>query len=410
MTSKEDLETHYSKLLGIESPWTVNSVNLDLPANKVDIEVSYNPNEKVECPVCGEKCSRKDHTEKRTWRHLDTMQFQTLLHARIPRAQCPEHGIKNIKTPWSEPYSRFTLLFVRFAIDVIKACGNLSDAAALLRLSWDEIQLIQARAVKRGMERRRQKHIKYLGIDEKNFKKGRKFVTVLNDLENQRVLDVRPGKNKEAADELLLSLSKRTRNSVKAVAMDMTEVYRRSVEEKLPDAAIVFDKFHLVRYLSEAVASIWKSESYSLSREKNDILIGTKFLWLKNPEKFTDEQRNSFRKFELQAYKVGRGWSIKEAFKKFWTYNSKGYAKKFFTRWYFWATHSRLKPMIRAAKTLKRHLAGMLTYFDHPITNAGSEGMNARIQAIKASARGFRSFEHYRTSILFHCGKLELYP
>lgn len=410
MISKDDLETHYSKLVGIESPWTVKSVDLNIEEHKVDIEVFYDPGEQVECPTCGEKCPRKDHTEKRTWRHLDTMQFQTLLHARIPRAQCPEHGIKNIKTPWSEPYSRFTLLFVRFAIDVIKACGNLSDAAALLNMSWDEIRLIQSKAVERGMERRKRKHIKYLGIDEKNFKKGRKFVTVLNDLENQRVLDVRPGKDKKAAEELLLSLSKRTRNSVQAVAMDMAEVYRLSVEKILPKADIVFDKFHLVRYLSEAVESIWKSESHELSRKNNDILIGTKFSWLKNPEKYSEKDKAFMRTIRLKTYKVGRGWLIKEAFKQFWHYKYKGVAKKYFDRWYFWATHSRLRPIIRAARTLKKHLFGIMTYFDHQITNAGSEGMNSRIQAIKANARGFRSFEHYRSSILFHCGKLELYP
>ncbi|EQA81001.1 zinc-finger of transposase IS204/IS1001/IS1096/IS1165 [Leptospira alstonii serovar Pingchang str. 80-412] len=134
MNANENLEKHYSLLLGISSPWSVETVELNIAAKKVDIEVSYDEREAVECPDCGKKCPRKDHTEKRTWRHLDTMQFQTLIHARIPRAQCEAHGVRNVKLPWSEPYSRFTLLFVKFAIDVIKACGNVSDAAAPFEL------------------------------------------------------------------------------------------------------------------------------------------------------------------------------------------------------------------------------------------------------------------------------------
>jgi len=108
--------------------------------------------------------------------------------------------------------------------------------------------------------------------------------------------------------------------------------------------------------------------------------------------------------------KVGRAWSMKEMFRQFLDYTYKGSAQSFFKRWYFWATHSQLKPMIDAAKTLKRHLAGMLTYIKHHITNVVAEGLNSKIQNIKSNARGFRNFEHYRIAILFHCGKLALYP
>ncbi|EMM99805.1 transposase domain protein [Leptospira noguchii str. 2007001578] len=104
------------------------------------------------------------------------------------------------------------------------------------------------------------------------------------------------------------------------------------------------------------------------------------------------------------------GWQIKEAFKKFWSFSYKGNAEKFFKRWYFWATHSKLKPIIKVAKMLKRNLKYILTYFSHRITNAGSESMNSRIQKIKSNARGFRNFQFFRISILFHLGGLNLYP
>ena len=113
---------------------------------------------------------------------------------------------------------------------------------------------------------------------------------------------------------------------------------------------------------------------------------------------------------KIDMLQVGRAWSIAQAFEDFWTYRYAGSARKFFDRWYFWATHSRLKPVIEAAKTLKRHLPGLLAYCKHRITNAVAEGMNSKIQLIKANARGFRNFEKFRIAILFYCGRLDLYP
>ena len=124
----------------------------------------------------------------------------------------------------------------------------------------------------------------------------------------------------------------------------------------------------------------------------------------------TKNAKKTFRQFTLDELKVGRAWSIKEAFRHFWFYSYQGSAKTFFKKWYFWATHSRLKPVIEAAKTLKRHFKGIISYLKYHITNAVSEGLNSKIQSIKANARGFGNFENYRVSILFHCGKLNLYP
>ncbi|EQA80045.1 transposase [Leptospira alstonii serovar Pingchang str. 80-412] len=312
--------------------------------------------------------------------------------------------------PWSEPYSRFTLLFVKFAIDVIKACGNVSDAAALLNLSWDEIHLIRKKAVERGLRRRKDHKIKYLGIDEKSFRRGRKYITVLNDLQRQTVIEVKEGKSKEAVTQLLSSLSKKVKRSCEAVAVDMDPVFKTAIEKNLPDADIVHDKFHISKYLNEAVANIWKDENRRLRSVNNETLSGTKFLWLTNQENYSDKQKEAFNSLKLNLYKVGKGWQIKEAFRYFWSYRYKGNAEKFFKRWYFWATHSKLKPTSGVAKMLYKNIKYILTYFAHRITNAGSESINSSIQKIKSNARGFRNFDFFRVAILFHLGGLDVYP
>ena len=123
-----------------------------------------------------------------------------------------------------------------------------------------------------------------------------------------------------------------------------------------------------------------------------------------------DKHAERFAGLRDSDLKMSRAWAIKENLRHFWNYTRRGWAMRHSKSWYFWATHSRLKPIIDAARTLKRHLAGLLSYFAHPITNAGAEGLNGRIQAIRVSARGYRNREHFKTAIYFHLGGLNLYP
>jgi transposase len=410
MKTPPDLHGHYAQLLGLIPPWLVVDVRLKMEELKVEIEVQWPEGELVHCPECEELCRIKDHREERVWRHMDTMQFQTLLRSRVPRADCPTHGAKTIRVPWAGPRSQFTLLFERFAIDVIYAARSITQAQELLRISWDQVQSIQARAVERGLARRKLDALEYVGIDEKSFGKGHDYVSVLSDINEGRVLDVVKERTKEAADELWKTIPMEQRGSIKAVAMDMWDAFMTSTRENVAQADIVHDKFHVAKYLGKAVDDVRKKENRELAGEGNEILKGSKYLWLTNPGNWSPDQEEIFKILRKEELKVSRAWAIKEMFSEFWNFVYEKSAEKFFGRWYFWATHSRLKPVIETAKTLKLHLAGLLTYLKHHITNAVAEGLNSKIQGIKANARGFRNFGNYRISILFHCGKLNVYP
>ena len=407
-----ELQAHYGLMLGLVPPWAVLSVNLDLNAKRLVLEVEYPRGHRAPCPEpgCGEQCSIKDHREERSWRHLDTMQFETQVRCRVPRSDCPRHGVKTIQVPWAGPRSQFTLLFERFAIEVLLGARSIKKAQELLRISWDQAQRIQELAVERGLIRRNLESLEYAGMDEKNFGRGHSYVSLLTDIEAGRVLDVVEGRDLVAADQLWKKLPEKQRAQVRAVAVDMWDAFLTSAKENAPQADIVHDKFHVAKYLLKAVDDVRKREHRELKRDKLEILTGTKYLWLTNPQHWTDKQKASFKALKDEGLKVGRAWAIKEAFGNFWSYSYEGSANKFFDSWFFWATHSRLKPVIDTARTLKRHLAGLLTFIRHRITNAVTEGLNSKIQTIKSNARGFRSFENYRISILFHCGKLELYP
>jgi transposase len=173
---------------------------------------------------------------------------------------------------------------------------------------------------------------------------------------------------------------------------------------------IVFDKFHVVQYVTKAVDKVRKAENSELADRGLDWLKNTKWLWLANEENIPEWRRPEFEELKNKDLKVARAWSIKENLRHFWGFKTKSAAEKFFKKWYWWATHSRLKPMIEAAKTIKRHLENILTYFTHQVTNALGESINSKIEKIKKTACGYRNREHYKTAIYFHCGGLDLYP
>jgi len=401
------LTEHYSMLLGLDAAWIVSDVSLSLEENRVEITVTH-VGGSVACPECGTGCTIADHAPERTWRHLDTMQFETRLRARVPRTDCKACGVKTTSVPWAGKHSRFTLMFEAFAIHVIEACGTVKSAAGLLGLDWDSVHRIMERAVERGLERRELESLRYVGIDEKSFRRGHSYISLLSDLTGSRVLEVVEDRTEEAAEGLWKDLPGEQKQQIEAVAVDMWPAFANSVKTNAPQAEIVHDRFHISKHLNEAVDRVRRSEHKALQRTGDDRLKGSKHLWLFNPENLSDDRWIEFETLKDQELKTSRGWAIKEQFRWFWEYRYAGNARKFFDRWYGWATHSRLKPIIKVAKMLKRHLDNILTYFRHKITNAVSEGFNSRIQSIKSQARGFRAFRNFRTRILFHCGKLDL--
>ena len=400
----------FTQLLGLQEPWKITSIEPDLDNKSISIHIVWPEGVKGPCPECEQPCPVYDHREEREWRHLDTMQFKTLLVAEVPRVNCPTHGIKSLKTPWADLKSRFTLLFERFAIDVLLSSNNQSKAAGLLGLSWDEVHAVQKRAVDRGLEKRILSETSHVGIDEKNFLKGQSYVSVLYDLDQSNVLEVVKDRDEESATKLLETIPEESRDKIEAVGVDMWQPFVNSIEKVLPSADIVHDKFHIVSHLCDAVDLVRRKEHKQLLIDDSDILKGTRYTWLRKPENWTEKDEATFEALKNAGLQVSRAWMIKENFAFFWDYVYEKSARKFFDQWYFWATHSRLEPIIKAAKMIKSHFENIITYLEHRITTAKAEGLNSKIQTVKSAARGFRNFENYRIAILFHCGGLNLYP
>ena len=402
----------YRQILGLEKPWSVSKVELNVGGQQVDVWVEHEPLVRWPCPECQRKLVCRDHGQERAWRHLDTCQFKTVVHGRVPRVDCPEHGVLQVRVPWAEARGRFTLLMERFIIDVLQQCANVSAAQRLLRISWDEAWGVMDRAVARGLRRKKARVIPYLGVDEKAFRKGHQYMTVVCDLERSTVEHIGEDRKAESLVAFYDRLTPRQRDGIEAVAMDMWEPYVQATVKCVPDARrkIVFDRFHIVSHMGEAIDTVRRQEHRALMETGDETLKGTKYLWLYQEENIPEPKRPLFESLRGLHLKVGRAWAIGDSLRCLWTYLREGMARRFFRRWFWWATHSRLKPVARVAHMLRRHLDNVVTYCQHPITNGVAEGLNSKIMTIKRRACGFRNKHHFKTAIYFYCGGLNLYP
>lgn len=402
----------YRQLLGVSSPWTVDRVSLHLTECAVYVYLSEEPDATWLCPTCGQPSPVYDHREARTWRHLDSCQFLTYLVAAVPRVACTTHGVLTADVPWSVPHSRFTLLFERFAIDVLRATQVQSKTAALLRLTDSQVHDLMGRAVTRGLTRRdTTASVPHLTLDEKSFQHGHQYLTVLGDADAGRVLEVCETRTLEATKTLLTeTLTDTQRQGVASISMDMWEGFMSAARAVIPGADVVHDRFHIAQYLNAAVDKTRRAEHKALTKEDCDTLKNSKYLWLKGPDRFTDTQRERFATLRDQDLATAHVWALKETFRSFFTSPSVTAGHLFFTQWYDEVIALDNTHLTKVAEMLNTHLAGLLAYLRHHVTNAMAEGLNSRIQQIKASAHGFRRFASYRIAILFFLGKLDLYP
>jgi transposase len=360
-------------------------------------------------PETGYRAPLKDWQE-RTWRHLDTCEYETVITARVPRIVLSDGRTMTVRVPWAEPGGRFTKRFESRVIALLEQCRTVRGAARLSRLTDDQVDGVMQRAVARGLLRREDQPLKYVGLDEKAIARGHRYATIFNDLEGGRVIDVAPERTQEAAAGLLRELPEQQREKIEAVAIDMWPAYISAVEQVLPAADIVFDRFHVQKHLGEAVDKVRRQEHRELSAAGNLILKGSKYLWLKTHEDMRLKASREFRALLVQDLQTGTAWSLKKNFDHFWNYRQWGRACRFMDQWMETVFASGLRPLEKVADMIGHHAEGILNYIYHRITNAASEGINSTIQSLKHAARGLPVFKSFRARVLFFLGKLDLRP
>ncbi len=400
----------YQQILGLSAPWKVVDIRLDLSSRKVVVVVGLEPGASLTCPTCGQPCGGYDH-RKRSWRHLDTCQLQTVIEAEVPRVECPEHGVQQIVVSWADSGGRFTALFEAMVIAWLGE-APIKAVAELVGLSWDQVDGIQQRAIERGLARRKPALVKNLGIDETSYQNDHEYVSVITDRDRRVVLEVLEDRKKETVLAWLDTLSSPQRHAIETVSMDMWEAFINAFLERLPgaDRKICFDRFHIASYFGKAVDHVRIDEHKALKSRGESVLTHTKHHWLRNSERTDNRSRTWFMALTRASLKTARAWAIKEQAGKLWSFTSRTWAEKSWRRLLGWMNRCRLAPVKKVAATIKTHLWGIVNAIVTSSTNAIGESLNARIQKIKTMACGFRNRARFRRAILFHLGGLDLMP
>lgn len=402
----------YQHLLGLESPWSVDEVKLDTENQQIIVQVVHPEGTKFCCPECGESLACYDHAPERTWRHLDSCQFQTILHAKIPRVNCPQHGVRQANVPWAEKGSRFTILFERFAIDLLRATQTVTGAMNILGTKWEQTWNILQRAVQRGQDRKEAQPLPRIGIDEKAFAKGQSYITLLYDLDNSTVEAISDGNDTESGNACFSQLSSAQIQSVEAVAMDMSAAYVKATKQSiaLAEGKIVHDRFHVMQLATKAVDKVRRGEHRQLMQDDDHRLAKTKYIWLTSQENLTEKQSARLEEAFTLQLETGKAWAYKEMLRDLWNHDDAASATTYFKDWYRRVIHTKLEPMKKLARTIKERIENVVSYCTHGITNAVAEGMNSKIMSIKRRVGGYRNRENFKTAIFFYCGGLDLYP
>lgn len=400
-----DESTLYEHILGITQPWFVEQVALE--NDIVHVYVSYDTDTLLNCPKCAKACSQYD-SKPRTWRHLDTCQFQTLIHCNVPRADCPKHGALQLEVPWANKNGRFTQLFESTVIDWLQEL-SINAVARRFQLSWNAVDRILRDAVNRGMSLREQPCLRHLAVDEVSRKKGHHYVTVISNKEGQ-VIDVRNGKDKASLSEFYVSLNQEQLASIETISMDMSPSYIYATLEHIPDAKdkICFDKFHVIQDLNKAVDGVRKSEVARIEKTHRKSLHLSRFIWLRNEQNLSETHIQIKQHLTHVAVKTARAHAIVQYAKDLWYYRYPRSAEKAWLKWIGWAVRSRLTPIKMAATSIKDKLWGIVNAITKQQTNAMAESLNAKLKMIKVRAKGYRNEERFKRIILFYLGKLDL--
>jgi transposase len=390
--------------LGLTPPWSVSRADFDAKARRLDIEIDFAPGSRFACPVCGAADCPAYDTERKTWRHLDFFQHQAYLTARVPRIRCDKCGVKTVNVPWSRPDSGFTLLFEAMLMAMIPAM----PVAAVARMVGEHdtrLWRVVHHYIEQGRARVDAAEVTKVAIDETAARRGHDYITLFVDIDQARVLFATEGKDADTvaafADDLAAHGGEP--EAIEEVCIDMSPAFIKGVTENLPRAAITFDRFHAVKIVNDAVDQVRRAE-----QKRRSLLRGTRYIWLRNPANLSERQQATLDSLPTRHLKTARAYQIRLAFQDLYDQPSPETAAGFLKKWYFWATHSRLEPVIDAAHTVKRHWDGILRWFDSKIANGLIEGINSLVQAAKSKARGYRSIRNLKAMVYLLAGKLDL--
>lgn len=402
-----NIETLFEMALQIKLPWFISGVEFREEEKRLNIHIDFKKGSTFHYESLTEGINgnfKAYDTVVKEWRHLNFFEHECYLVARIPRIDAGNGKIRQVEAPWEGFSSGFTLLFEALILQLAKSM-TVHQMAKLIKENDHKIWDILRYYVDNSLLNNDYSEVEIIGIDETSQKKHHNYISLFVDLKEKKTIFIAQGKDNQTIKAFVEDLKSHNGavENISDVSCDMSPAFIKGIKENLPNAAITFDKFHILKIINKAVDEVRREEV-----KQNPLLKGKRYIFLKNSKNLSANQQNQLKSLSLSKlnFKSIRALHIREAFQNIYSATTEYEFNLLLNKWYFWATHSRLEPIKKVAKTIKNHWAGVIAWKKSQINNGILEGLNSLIQAAKAKSRGFRTFRNFRVIAFLLTGKL----
>jgi len=375
----------------------------------VEIRIRRHRNAKPRCPRCNRALGGRLLTKRRAWRHLDVLRKRTLLVSDVREGHCARHGRRVERVPWADPASRHTYAFDEAVASLVQVADK-SAASRMFRVTWRTVGRIVTRVVARHLPADRLDNLECIAVDETSYKRGHRYMTVVLDLFTNRVVWIGEGKSEKTLLQFFEALGPARSKQIRLVAMDMSGAYKNAVQARAPNAEIIYDRFHVVKLLLDAIDEIRRDEVRKLHGDERKQLKNTRYAMLRNPKRhLSDRDRQAVARVRRSNQKLARAYELRCDFEELWEREHPEDARDFLNNWTRAALRSRREPLRRFAKTVRAHMDGILGYFKFwRITSGPIEGNNNKVKLAIHRAFGFHSVEALMSMVYLCCSGIDL--
>jgi transposase len=398
----------FTVALGLREPWRVTDVRFDAERKRIDFDVAFKAGSRFACPSCGAPDQPVHDTRARSWEHLRFFEHKAFIQAAVPRVACGHCGkTGQAPVPWARSGSGFSQLFDAFVIALVREMP-VKTVADLLDVGDDRIWRVLEHYVEKARALEDFSGVTAVGIDETAARRGHDYITLFHDLEAGRLLFACEGRDQGTVARFVEDLSAHdgTADAIAAACIDMSRSYIAGVGRHLPQAAITFDRFHVIALANAALEEVRRAEVRSEPALKH-----SRWMWLKDKYRWSKRQITQHHHLSRMRLKTARAFRLKEALRDiFVNAGDRAEAETLLTAWVSWARRSRIEAFKKFALTLKAHWDGILNGFESRLTNGAVEAINGLLQAAKARARGYRTKRNFINVAYLTAGKLTHLP
>jgi len=361
------------------------------------------------CGECGFRAPGYDRAEARRWRHLGIGRLRIWLEYAPRRVECAKCGVKTEKVPWAEHRSRFTKDFEELVAYLAQVTDR-TKVTEQVGISWRSVGEIVERVVARRLDPKRLDGLKRIGIDEFGYRRRHHYLTTVVDHDRRRVIWAAPGRSAETLARFFEELGIERTRSIETATIDMAGGYMKAIEELAPEAKVVFDRFHVQRLASDALDEVRRAEVWEADAAAGRAIKHSRFALLKRPWNLERKEKEKLAELQRTNARLYRAYLLKETLAEALDYRRPGQASRAVADWIAWAVRSKLKPFVKAARTIRKHFDGIVAYFEERLTNGVVEGINNKLRMIARRAFGFHSPEPLISMLHLCCGGIRLDP